>query len=396
MKNTTNDQFVMRPGLRNISLALAIIGFVALLISFKINPHVGWIDFLVSSLFVVTIAVSGLFFMSVTGIMQTSWLTPIKRIPEAMTKFLPVGFVLMLLTYFGFSSLYEWTNTEYVMNDPILKEKIGYLNVPFYLGRMIFIFLSWIIASAILRNLSLKMDKHGWTPEHIQKIIKASVISLAVFSLTICFAGFDWIMSIEPHWFSTIFGVYVFSGSFVSGIAFMILAVFVLQKWGYLEGFNENNFHDLGKWLFGFSTFWAYIWLSQYLLIWYANIPEETEYYVLREHVFGNGMVFGNVIINWVIPFMVLLPRAMKRNKNVLAALAVLALVGHFYDLYLMVAPNILHHHNISVAGAGSLQILQMVGFFSLLVLVVAKALSKHKLISVNDPNYAEGLHLHQ
>lgn len=396
MENTSKDQFEFKGPLKTFSIVGVVVGLVALLISFKLDHHVGWVDYLVSSLYAITIAVSGLFLMTITGVMQTSWLTPMKRIPEAMTKFLPIGFVLMLVTYFGLHTIYEWTHTELVQNDPILIQKVGYLNIPFYMIRMVLIFAIWIICSKILRGYSEKMDKNGWTPEMIHKIVRASAISLILFGFSICFAGFDWIMSIEPHWFSTIFGVYTFAGSFVSGIAFITIAVIKLQDWGYLKEVNENNLHDLGKWMFGFTTFWAYIWLSQYLLIWYANIPEETEYYVLREHIFGNAALFGNLIINWAIPFFLLMPRENKRNKKILFAVACILLVGHFFDLYLMVAPKIFEHAHTHIKGFGILQVLELIGFFSLLVLVVGKALTKRKLVSTNDPNFAEGVHLHQ
>lgn len=396
MENTSKDQFELTSSLKSICITAIIVGLVALLASFKLDPHVGWVDFLTNSLFVITISVSGLFLLSISGVMQASWLTPMKRIPEAMTKFLPIGFVFMLIVYLGRHTIYEWTHMDIVKNDPILSGKTGYLNEPFFLIRMIAIFAIWITCSTLHRKYSRVMDEKGWTPELTKKITRVSAISLVLFAASFSFASFDWLMSIEPHWFSTMFAVYHFAGTFVSGFAFMTLAVLFLQKHGYLKEITDHNLHDLGKWMFGFSVFWAYIWICQYLLIWYGNIPEETEYFVLRSHVLGNGVVFGNVIINWTIPFLLLMTRESKRNKKVLAFTATLLLLGHFFDLYQMVAPKIFEHSHAQISGFGVLQLLQVIGFFALLVLVAAKALSKNKLVSKNDPTYVEGVHLHQ
>ena len=197
--------------------------------------------------------------------------------------------------------------------------------------------------------------------------------------------------------FSTIFGIYVFAGCFVSGIAFITLTISILKDKGYLEGVvNENHLHDLGKWMFGMSVFWAYIWISQYLLIWYANVPEETEYYVLRHHHW-DGIFWFNLIINFVFPFFALMTRGAKRNIKVIKFVACILLFGHFIDLYLMVAPKIFEHHNIhGVSGFGIVQILELLGVIGLFTFVVHRALSKRNLVPVNDPTFSEGQHLHQ
>lgn len=392
--NIETKDFVFGGGVKKVSMALIAVGILALLGSFKLNHTVGWVDFLVNNIYFVTMAVSGIFFLAVTGVLQASWLTPMKRIPEAMTKFLPYGFVLMLLTYFGLHSIYEWTHHDVVMNDPILKEKVAWLNVAGFMSRMVIIFMAWIFAAKRLLSLSRKQDE-GVDVTH--KIVASSAISIIVFALAISVAAFDWVMSVEPHWFSTIFGVYIFAGSFVSGIAFITLAVIKLQDWGYLQNIvSESNLHDLGKWMFGFSVFWAYIWLSQYLLIWYANIPEETEYYVLRHHHW-NSIFFLNLALNFVVPFFGLMSRGAKRSVKRLKCIAMILLLGHFIDLYLMVAPKIFEHHNItSISGYGALQFLQLLGYFGLFIFVVGKALSKNKLVSTGDPQLEEGMHLHQ
>lgn len=392
--NIETKDFEFGGGLKKLSMALIGIGALAMLGSFSLNKTVGWVDFLVNNIYFVTLGVSGVFFLSITGVLQASWLTPYKRVPEAMTKFLPYGFALMLLTYFGMHTLYEWTHHDVVMNDPILREKIAWLNTAGFMSRMVMIFVAWILVAKRLIGLSAKQD----TGEDVSnKIVGSSAVGIILFALAICVAAFDWIMSVEPHWFSTIFGVYIFAGTFVSGISFITLTVIKLKEWGYLDGVvNDNHYHDLGKWMFGFSTFWAYIWVSQYLLIWYANIPEETEYYVLRHHHW-NTFFFVNLIINWVVPFFGLMSRQAKRDTKRLKLIASILLLGHFTDLYLMVAPKVFEHHGIeTVSGYGVLQILQLAGYFGLFIFIVGTALSKGKLVPTGDPQLEEGIHLHQ
>lgn len=394
--STEVKNFEFKGGVKSTSAALAAVGLVALLVSFWLNPVVGWVDYLVNSIYFVTVAVSGIFMLSVTGVIQASWLTPYKRIPEAMTKFLPVGFALMLISLLGMHTIYEWTHTEVVMNDPILKEKVAWLNTPAFIARMIIIFGIWLFVSWKFRSLSKTQDEKP-CESYSFRTVRFSAIGLILFSLSICVAAFDWIMSIEPHWFSTIFGVYAFAGTFVSGIAFTTLAVIKLKEWGYLKGvITENHYHDLGKWMFGFSIFWAYIWISQYLLIWYANIPEETEYYVLRSHHGWNAIFFANLAINWLLPFFLLMTRESKRNPARLKLVAMIVLFGHLVDLYLMVAPMVFHHNNAHISGFGILQLLEFVGFGGLFVYVVASSLSKMSLVPQNDPTLDEGVHLHQ
>jgi hypothetical protein len=180
-------------------------------------------------------------------------------------------------------------------------------------------------------------------------------------------------------------------------MAVITLATIKLREWGYLSKYvTDDHLHDLGKWMFGFSVFWAYIWVSQYLLIWYANIPEETDYYVTRQ-LEWNTFFFANLIINWLLQFLLLMKRDAKRSAKRLKLVASILLVGHFMDLYLMVAPKIFHHHNIHhVTGYGLLQAAQWVGFFGLFIFVVGKGLSKMDVIAHGDPNLEEGLHLHQ
>ena len=386
--------FEFNGGLKKLSIALMVVGIIAFIASFSMDKTVGWVDFLVTTLYFVTISVSGLFMLAVTGVISASWLTPYKRIPEAMTKFLPFGMVMMLAIYFGLHDLYEWTHTEIVMNDPILREKVAWLNVNFFMIRMIIIFSLWIGFATKIRGLHRQMDD-GDGLAATRKLVSVSAITLIVFGLSISVASWDWVMSLEPHWFSTIYGIAFFSGSFQSGLSFLVIAIIYLRSKGYFKILTDNHIHDLGKWILGMSMFWAYMWISQYLLIWYANIPEETEYYILRHHEW-NGMFWANLILNFIIPFMALLSRSAKRSSKRVAIVASVILVGHLVDLYLMAAPGVFHHAHSHVTGYGVIQVLEILGGFGLFIFVVATALSKSNIISKNDPNLAEGASLHQ
>lgn len=395
MENEVKN-FKFEGGLKKVSMGLILLGVLGFVSSFALNKTVGWVDYTVSNLYFVTLAVSAIFFLALAGVVKASWLTPYKRIPEAMTKFLPVSAVLMAAGLMGLHTIYEWTHKEIVANDAILSEKVAWLNEPRFMGTMAIIFLLWIGISSGLRKYSEKMDGPQGKV-YADKLVGFSAVSIILFALSLCVAAFDWVMSVEPHWFSTIFGVYIFAGTFASGISFVTLAVIKLKEMGYFgKAISDDHLHDLGKWMFGMSVFWAYIWVSQYLLIWYANIPEETEYYVLRHHHW-NGLFFFNLVLNFFVPFFGLMTRAAKRNTKTLKCIAMILLLGHFVDLYVMVAPKVFEHHNVeSVSGSGILQILQLLGGFGLFIFVVGSSLAKRKLVVENDPTYAEGVHLHQ
>jgi hypothetical protein len=199
-------------------------------------------------------------------------------------------------------------------------------------------------------------------------------------------------MSLEPHWYSTIFAIYLFSGDFVALIAATTFAVVVLKEIGYLKRVNENHLHDLGKLLFAFVFFWAYIWFCQFLLIWYSNIPEETEYFYRRLTADWSWLFFFNLAVNFIIPFLILLPRASKRSMAALKRVCILLFVGHWLDLYLLIVPGFMKA-NVSI---GVPEILISLGYAGAFTWVVGRALSCKPLISVTSSYMEESLHYHQ
>lgn len=397
MESLNNDKmfYKLNKDLKKYLIYIVIVGSLISLLSLFHTPVRFWVNFLINNFYFICMALSGLFFLVLQNITGSSWMRTYQRVPEAMTKFLPFSLALMFLGYFGLHTIYEWTHHDVMMNDPILVKKIAYLNTPFFFIRMVFFFLVWIGFSKLISYLMDRWDKTKYL-EQDSRIAMYSAITLVVFSLTFAFASYDWIMSIEPHWFSTIFSIYTFSGLFVGGVAFITLALLVLRLQGYLTEYVTNDhLHDLGKWMFGMSTFWAYIWFCQYMLIWYSNIPEETQYYVLRSQGNWTWLFWSNFAISFGVPFILLMTRESKRNPVTLAIVAVVILIGRWVDLYTLVAPKVYEHNEIA-AIIGPYEIVSAISYAAVFLLVFFSYLSKKKLIIENDPYFEEGLHLHQ
>jgi len=384
-------KFVFHPNYQRVLLLVIAIGAVALGVTFLKDPTRAWANFLLNNFYFFSIALSGLFFISIHYVCNASWGTGLRRVPEAMVVFLPVSVILMMFLFFGMPSLYHWSHPDFINYDPILQEKKLYLNLPFFYGRWVLFSLVWLYFAKKMRDYSLEQDRTG-DPLLSQKNFRLSAIFLVVFSLTYSLTSYDWIMSLEPHWYSTIFSVYTFAGLFLHGIGVITLIVLFLRSQGYLRDVvNENHLHDLGKLIFAFSTFWAYIWFFQYMLIWYANLPEETIYYHIRHQ--GGWMVLFvlNLILNWIVPFFVLLPRGAKRNEKVLWGVSLLLVVAYWLDLYLMVVPG-----KLTKITLGAVEILSALGFMALFFYVVLKALSRAPLAPYKDPYFEESVRLHQ
>lgn len=392
--NNANMFYKANQHIKKYLIYIVIVGSLISLISLFHTPVRFWVNFLINNFYFVCMALSGLFFLALQNITGSSWMRTYQRVPEAMMQFLPFSLGFMILGYFGLHTIYEWTHHE-MMNDPILVKKMAYLNTPFFFVRMFLFFIIWIGFSKIISYLMDRWDKTKYL-EQDSRIAMYSAITLVVFSLTFSFASYDWIMSIEPHWFSTIFSVYTFCGLFVGGVAFITLALLVLRMQGYLtEYVTKDHLHDLGKWMFGMSTFWAYIWFCQYMLIWYSNIPEETEYYILRTQGNWTWLFWSNFAISFGVPFLLLMTRESKRNPVSLAIVAVVILVGRWVDLYTLVAPKVYEHNEIA-AIIGPYEIVSAISYAAFFLLVFTYHLSKKKLIIQNDPYFEEGLHLHQ
>jgi len=392
-----DERFILSDKLKKFSLGLIAVGIITLIIGLFVYSDESsriWANVLLNSVFFSLIALAGVFFIAVHTVGLAGWFVLVKRIPSAMGTFLPVGFVLMLIVgLLGMHDIYEWSHqglytegsAEY---DELIAGKHPYLNFGFFIARMIVYFGLWIVLAHFLRKTSLQEDVNPDT-KHLKRSIILAAIFLVVFAISTSMASWDWLMSIDPHWYSTLFGWYMFASFFVSGIAMMTLIVIYLKKQGYLTKVNESHLHDLGKYMFAFSIFWTYLWFSQFMLIWYANIPEETIYFKQRlDHY--NFLFFANFVINFILPFLVLMTRGAKRKMNVLIFVAVMLLLGHWIDFYLMIFPGVSHHIAHTHWYPGLFEIGMTLGYVGLFILVVFHSLSKTNLTPKNHPYLEE------
>lgn len=350
-----------------------------------------------ASLYFFTIAMGAMFFLAVHRIGNSGWETAIRRVPEAMTTYLPVGVVGFVAMFVLMDHVFEWLIIP-EGEDALIDTKRAYLNKGGFIIRNVIFFAVWIGAALWLRRLSVQQDE-GSKEEGVRTFLRMGPISavfIIFFALSYSLFAIDWIKSLEPHWFSTIFGVYVFAGSMVSAMVTMYLIIVYLKSQGYMSYVNDAHLHDIGKYTFGFSVFWAYIWVSQFLLIWYSNIPEEGIYYVKRYMVGDEAYLgysfffFSNIILNFVVPFFGLMTRNAKRIPAVFVPIGVILLYGHWHDLFVMIMPGAVGSH----WGTGLLMnIGLMLVFGGAFIYVVFKSLTKARLVPVNHPYLEESLH---
>ncbi len=352
------QQFEMPAGYRKWTYALLGIGALVLVLGFIFlgmskDEHAQtrfWAVLLQNSLFFLLIVNASMFFVCITTLAMGGWQLAFRRVPEAISSLVPVFSGLALLVFFGIifghqHHIYHWLDTEHVEHDPILKGKSGILNPVVFLGWTIITMLVWSFVGWKMRQLSKKTDESPMDLEEAKAYTWTNTIWAAVFivffALTVgSTIPWIWLMSIDAHWFSTMYSWYTFASTFVAGMSLIALFVIYLKNQGYLEYVNQEHLHDLGKFMFAFSIFWTYLWYSQFMLIWYANIPEETIYFKPRMQGPYRAIFFLNLIGNFVLPFLLLLRKGSKRNYTTMAFLAVLIIVGHWLDFYQMVMPG--------------------------------------------------------
>jgi hypothetical protein len=325
---------------RGILNALFASGTVITAAGIVVAPERVWANWLLVGYYALGIGLAGLCFVAIHYTTGSSWSVAIRRVPEALAGTLPLGVALLVILFAAHPQLYEWTRADFGAEaDSAWAFKRVWLSRPFFLMRAAVYAAVWLLFAAAIRRASLQQDKDGdaqWTRGNTRR----SAAFLAAFAVTFSLASFDWIMSLEPEWYSTIFAVYNFASLFLSGLAAIILAAIWLDRLGPLQGvLTEEHLHDLGKLLFAFSTFWMYIWFSQYMLVWYTNIPEESAYFVKRTQDGWLVLFYANVVLNWLLPFAMLLRRDAKRHRLILALAAATVLAGRWLDLYLMIFP---------------------------------------------------------
>ncbi|NBN97738.1 MAG: quinol:cytochrome C oxidoreductase [Flavobacteriia bacterium] len=347
---------------------------------------------LINAFFFFAIGLGALFFLALNYATEAGWYAVIKRIVESVALYLPYGIgvlggVLLLITVMKGAHIYIWMDEEVVKEDHIIQGKSAYLNIAFFWIRTLAYFAVYLIFLRGFRKRSLLEDEVGGTEIHFKNYRKGAtfLVFFAVFSST---SAWDWLMSIDVHWFSTLFGWYTFAGMWVSAMVVIVLTIIYLKKLGYLPQINESHIHDVGKWIFAISFLWSYLWFSQYMLIWYANIGEEVAYYVMRTENF-KVLYFGMFLINFIFPMLILMSRDAKRDSGILMFVGIIILLGHWLDVYIMVS-------------AGSLGVNAQLGFLELgmlllmagaFIMILLKNLTKAPLLPVHHPFLDESIH---
>jgi len=352
-----------------------------------------WAALYVAALFFMLISLGVLAFYAINRAAQAGWAPILFRVMEGITGYLPVGalifFVLLVLSGLHLNHLFIWMDPQVVAHDTVIQGKTAYLNVPFFLIRTAIYLLGWIGYRQITRRLSKAQDQASDNRPFV-KAFKWSAGFLVFFLVTESMMSWDWIMGLDPHWFSTLFGWYVFSSFITASIAALILVTITLKGQGYLEHVNDSHLHDLAKYLFGFSIFWAYLWFSQYMLYWYSNIPEEVTYFITRLNDF-EPVGLGMLAINFLLPLLILVDSDIKRKPWVIGIMSVVILAGHYLDFYNMIMPaTVGDQWSIGIGEIGS-----VVFFFGLFTYVTFLILTKAPLIEKRHPLMGESEHFH-
>lgn len=349
-----------------------------------------WSAAFVAAFFFMMIALGTLVFYAIQTAAQAGWSPVLFRVMEGITNYLlPGSVIVLLIVIFAGEHFYPWQNHELVAEDSILQEKSGYLNFPFWLIRGIIYIIGWNLYRHFARKNSLAMDDAEDLKPY-KNLFKYSVYFLAFFIVTESTMAWDWFMSMTPHWYSTLFAWYIFASIIVSAVTVIAIVTVSLKAIGKLDFVNDSHLHDLAKFMFGFSVFWTYLWFGQFMLIWYANIPEEVTYFILRIQEY-NPIFFGMIIINFVFPIVILMNSDFKRVSWFVVIAGVIILVGHYIDIFLLVMPSTVGPY----WSFGITEFAALLFFLGLFILMVGMGLAKVSLRPKNNPFLVESEHFH-
>jgi hypothetical protein len=380
-----------------LAVLALVAGGAAFALNLKAQPTVAWGAWLIGAFYALGLAVFGVLWVSILHVSKGDWSVTLRRIPEAMTAWVVPGGAAAIAVVLGGREIYMWMHAATVAADPALVRKAAFLNSNLFIGLIGLSVALWALFAFLLVRNSRAQDASG-AVALTRANRTLSALFIVVYAITFSIATYYLLLSIETHWSSTMYAVLTFTDMMQSGLAFMALIAAGLMMGGKLDGFvNENHLHSLGKMLFAATGFWAYIFFCQFLLIWYANIPEEVVYFVRR---FENGwMPYLMVLpfLKFIVPFIVLVPRAAKRSPAVVALMALVVLVGQFLELYLLVAPGLGAHGEHGVhAHAPLIEALVTVGFLGAFFLVFALVYGRNNPVPLKDPRLRKCLELHQ
>lgn len=422
----TNKEFIFDPTSKKVLLGGIVLGAICLVLSFFIDSTPAhtrfWTNYLHNVTFFTGLAFMSIFILCTFLTAWAGWYNYFKRVWEAKSQFLIIGFLLMLPVvggvWTGYHHLYHWADPASVQGDEILQHKSSFLNPFWYTLASVILLGAWYWFARQFRSYSLKEDtdtSEGFRMNRKQIILSSVFLPVAGFSSAIVI--WQWIMSIDSHWYSTLFAWYSGASWFVSTIAMTILLLLYLKSRGYYPKINDSHMHDLGKFLFAFSIFWTYLWFSQFMLIWYSNVGEETVYFKLRRDEYP-ALFFLNLGINFLVPFFVLMRNDTKRKVGTLSLVAGVVIFGHWIDFFLMIKPGALHtahelaghaahgaadaahggeggHGEGAIAGfhyPGLIELGTMIGFLSLYLYFFFRNLAKAPLVAENDPYMVESV----
>ncbi len=375
--------------LNAIGGSLIAIGGILAVFSFQSDVHRAWHWVVITFMFLLSVGLGNLFLVALEYLVNAAWSTPIRRISEGLGALLyPLAVVAILIVVLGREQIFHhWLHPH----DNIVKGKVGYLNIGFFTVRVLLCFGLWCLFHKLFTANSQAQDKDG-DPKYTHRNVRLSTVFMLVFAISITVAAMDWIMSLDPHWFSTMFGVYYFAGTLIAAVSVLTLFTVYLKENGYLHpALQKDTYYSLGLMMFAFNTFWAYIAFSQFMLIWYANLPEETLWFIKR---WDHGWMYVSLalmVLHFFVPFFALLSRTVKTVPGYLKFMAFYLLGVHFLDLYWLIMPNYHPEEHGSVFGLTDLGFVAVAA--GIVIVVFHKAISRFNLTPIKDPKLERGIH---
>lgn len=380
-------------GQRNM-LGLGVVALLATLAGYFVDHEQFLFSYLAAYMFALSLCLGALGFVMIQHITRAGWSVVVRRVAENVMAVLPVMAVLFIPIAVGYHTLYHhWIDAP--AEDTVIAGKSGYLNVPFFFVRAVLYFAIWIGLSRYFYKNSVAQDQSG-DPEISLRLSRRAAPGILLFALSLTFAAFDWIMSLDPHWFSTMFGVTYFAGAMMSFLALLGLLCMWLRGKGYLGSVvTVEHYHDIGKLLFAFMVFWTYVNFSQYFLIWYANLPEETAFYAHRMDSSWEYIGILLVVGHFLVPFAFMMSRHIKRNTKTLAFSAIFLLVMHWFDMQYLVLPNMAHEGGHGGFHPTWIDATALIGMLALVIGLTIRNMARSPLVPERDPRLAESVHFH-
>jgi hypothetical protein len=386
MERTT---YTLKKNFQWIFAALIFVGITAVIVGFLTDVPRTWANILLNNYYFITLSIGALLFYSLQYITNSGWSAVIQRIPLALGSFLPIGFVLMILLYFGLPAVYEWAQPGITEVDKLIKYKSPFLNVPFFMIRMVMYFSLFIGIAFLLRKYAHLEDQKADLHYH-HKSRYYSQVFIFIAAIFFSFASKDWVMTIDSHWYSTLFGLRNMIFSIYYGVAAIVLVILFLRSQGYFSELTDAHFHDLARYIFRFSIVFGYLWFMQFLIIWYANIPELTAYYYPRFLGSWQPLFYAELFMNFVIPFIVMMSDDLGKRPKVLLSISILLVLGLWVSLFLQIMPG-----SYGVLSIGFIEIGIWLGYLGMYLSAVFFALGKSALLPRNHPFLEESLHHH-